>query len=145
MKETFYPFTQSDDELRYEFVSISAAKTVRKVVLLSPTNLPNVYNLALCDVLDTGELCDLAESNNSDLRTILATVSKIIEDFLHQFPKSFIAFRGSDNRRQRLYRIVISKELPEIIKKFEIYGGIENEIFLFQPNVSYDFYLINKL
>jgi hypothetical protein len=144
MNESSYPFTLSRQELRYEFVSVSAEKEVRKVVLLSQTSLLKVYNLALFDELDTGKLCDVSESNNNDLKTILATVVKIIEDFLDKSPKCLVAFRGSDNRRQRLYRIVIARELSKIIEKFEVFGGIETQIFLFEPNVDYEFYLISK-
>ncbi|MEO6282780.1 MAG: hypothetical protein ABIN80_03045 [Dyadobacter sp.] len=144
MNEHSYPFTLSRREFCYEFVSVSAEKEVKKVVKLSQTNLPNVYNLALFDELDTGKLCDMAESNNNDLKTILATVIKIIEDFLDRSPKCFVAFRGSDQRRQRLYRIVIARELSEIIENFEVFGGIETQIFLFKPNVDYEFYLISK-
>ncbi|MCF0039421.1 DUF6934 family protein [Dyadobacter fanqingshengii] len=145
MQEDFYPFSLSHHKLRYEFVSVSTIKEIRKVVTLDLTTSANTYNLALLDTLDSGKLSDLVESNNNDLSKVLATIFQIIENFFRKCPKSLIAFRGSDERRQRLYRIVITRELSKIVKKFEVYGSIENQIFLFEPNIEYDFYLISKL
>ncbi|MCF2498508.1 DUF6934 family protein [Dyadobacter chenhuakuii] len=145
MQETFYPFTLTRHELRYEFVSVSIAKHVKKIVTLNLTTSVNTYNLALLDILDNGRLSDMSESNNQDLRKILSTIIKVIEDFTSKYPRSSVAFRGSDQRRQRLYRIVIARELSEILKKFEVHGSIENEMHLFEPNVDYDFYLISRI
>lgn len=145
MNENPYPFTLSRTEYRYEFVSISAKKQVRKVVLLSQTEEINIFNLALLDILEDGETSDIAETNNEDLKTVLATVIKIIDDFLTKKPTCYIVFRGSEERRQRRYRIVISRELTEISKIFDVFGGIGKTIHLFEPNKPFDYFLIRKL
>ncbi len=145
MNENPYPFTLSRTEYRYEFVSISPKKQVRKVVLLSQTEEIDIFNLALLDMLEDGETSDLTETNNEDLKTVLATVIKIIDDFLTKKPACYIVFRGSEERRQRLYRIVISRELTEINKFFEVFGGIGKTIHLFEPNKPFDYFLIRKL
>jgi hypothetical protein len=54
MNESSYPFTLSRQELRYEFVSVSAEKEVKKVVILSQADESQIYNLALFDLFDTG-------------------------------------------------------------------------------------------
>lgn len=52
MNENAYPFTLSRTEFHYEFVSISAKKEVRKIVLLNETAVSKIYNLALLDLLE---------------------------------------------------------------------------------------------
>jgi hypothetical protein len=42
MQETFYPFTLTRHELRYEFVSVSTEKRVRKVVLVRKSDDDNL-------------------------------------------------------------------------------------------------------
>ena len=145
MNENAYPFTLSRTELRYEFVSISDKKEVRKIVLLSQTGDIGTYNLALLDLLENGELSDISETNNDDMITVFATVIKIISDFFNKVPNSNVVFKGSDKRRQRLYRIIIGKEISEISKKFDVFGGIGDSVFFFEPNTLYEFYLIKKL
>lgn len=144
MNEKPYPFTLSRTEYRYEFVSVSLEKEVRKIVLLSQTDAVNIFNLALLDVLEDGDTSDISETRNDDLKTVLATVIQIINVLLTTKPNYLIAFKGSDQRRQRLYRIVISKELSEIRKKFDVFGGIGNAIHLFESNKQFDYYLIQK-
>lgn len=144
MDEKQYPFIQSRIDFRYEFLSISDKKEVKKVVIFSAID-GYFYNLALLDELENGELSDIAETKNKDLITVMATVFQIVDDFLNKNPQFVVVFRGSSQTRQRLYRIIISKELPNILTKFEIFGGIgENQIYLFEPNIDYDFFLIKK-
>ncbi len=70
---------------------------------------------------------------------------KIIEDFLSKFPEKIVAFKGSDDRRTRLYRIVISKEIDKLKERFIILGLLENgEYELFQINQNYKTFLIIK-
>jgi len=144
MNEDSYEFTLSRTEYRYEFVSISAKKNVRKVVLFSQTSSVNTYNLALLDLLDTGELSDMTETNNNDFVIVMATVFKIVIDFFDKLPGSNVVFGGSDDRRQRLYRIIIGRELEEITKTFDMYGIFGNMIEKFESNKIYDLYLIKK-
>lgn len=84
------------------------------------------------------------EYRYDDLKTVLATIIQIINVFLTTKPNYLIAFKGSDQRRQRLYRIVISKELSEIRNKFDVFGGIGDTIHLFESNKQFDYYLIRK-
>lgn len=77
------------------------------------------------------------------MRIVLATVIRIIDDFLHQYPNAIVLFRGSDERRQRLYRLIINRELSEIQKKFIVLGGFDDlQPESFQADQQYDYFLI---
>ncbi|SKB55615.1 DUF6934 family protein [Dyadobacter psychrophilus] len=140
-----YPFSVFNAEFRYEFVSISATKAVQKVVLFVGTGASGTYNLALLDVLQDGSLCDVVETRNGDFRKVLATVFQIIHHFFERNPDCVVMFLGSDERRHRMYRIVINREIHQISKLFIVSGVIGDFSEYFQPNTDYDYYLIEKL
>jgi hypothetical protein len=144
MDEKPYSFSLSRTEFRYEFESVSQEKVVQKVVLFTQTDSPQIFNLALLDVLEGGKMSDVSVTNNDDLRTVIATVFKIIEDFLNKNQDRFVIFKGSDDRRQRLYRIVIGRELELLQQNFQIWGVVDNEITIFEINKEINFYLIGK-
>ena len=144
MNELPYEFSLVKKEYRYEFLSVSTVKKVQKVVLLTQTQYPNIYNLALLDTMENGTLSDITVTDNNDLKTVLATVIKIIDSFLNENPNSFVIFKGSDDRRYRLYRIIISRELAEIQKSFKVLAIKNNEIISFSSETEMDFYLIGK-
>lgn len=143
MEEIPYNFKEVQVKI-YEFESKSASKTVLKRVVFSEYQA-NVFNLALLDVLPDGETSDISESKNNDIRIILATVIRIISDFFNQNPNVIITFRGSDHRRQRLYRLVIGRELSVIEAKFRIFGLIDGVIERFEPDKHYEVFIIQKL
>ena len=144
MDEQGYSYSFNRVTFEYEFFSISSVKKVRKVVVFSEME-KDVYNLALLDEIEDGFLSDMSESNNDDLVTVMATVIKIVDDFLTKNPHFFVVFSGSDERRQRLYRIIITKELEKIKQKFEIFSVNKNGIIPFQANQEYEFILIKKI
>ena len=116
MEEQKYPFNLVQRELRYEFWSRSKEKSIKKIVIFTKVGYKedNFYNLALMDELADGELSDISESRNSDMKTILATVFAIADDFLTKNSDSVIVFKGSDARRHRLYRIALNREIDKI-------------------------------
>ena len=67
-----------------------------------------------------------------------------ITDFLDKNPTVIVLFQGSDEKRQRLYRIVINREIETILQQFRIFGSIDNQIEVFESNRSYNFFLIIK-
>lgn len=142
MQEESYPYTSNNRYFRYEFESVSDSKIVRKVVRITRTDVPNVFNLALLDILADGTLSDISESRNRDLRKILATVFRIIIDFYTHKPRAFLLFRGSDPRRHRLYSIVIAREFNLLSERFVIYGIKNDALWPFVQNSHFDFYLI---
>lgn len=145
MEENPYPFYLKNLDLRYEFDSINNEKVIQKAVTFTQTPVEDIYNLALFDILADGKESDMVVSDNQDLPTVLATVIKIIEEFLNKFPEKIVTFKGSDDRRTRLYRIVISKEIDKIKERFMVLGLLENgEYELFQINQNYKAFLIIK-
>lgn len=146
MKEKAYAFLLMQEQALYEFTSVSSNKKIVKAVLLeSSKTADKLFNLALMDADDEGLLSDEVESRNGDLRKVLATVFQIIRHFLDRHPKAIISFRGNDERRHRLYRVAIAHELQYLARDFEIYGGRNNAVFLFEPNTAYEHYYIRKI
>lgn len=146
MDETPYSFSADPVSIQYTFDSTSETKTVKKIVRFTETDLPYVFNLALLDRFDDGEESDSSVTNNNDLKTVLATVMWIIHGFLTKFPGKIVTFTGSDARRIRLYRIVISREIEAIRKQYDVFGLVEDQLEEFQPDVAYEqFFFILKL
>ena len=144
MDEPSYPFQADDSTFVYHFKSRSASKLIQKVVLITETGRANVFNLALLDELDNGEFSDMSVSNNDDMIPVLATVSKIIADFLNCFPDSSVAFRGSDARRDRLYRMALGRELVKLKQAYDVYGFDGERFISFERNQLYQGFLIRK-
>ena len=67
---------KSDDSLTYfEFVSVGSKGPVRKTIEFQTTTITGLYNLAFGDKHpETGELNDLAVTNNGDTWKVLGTV-----------------------------------------------------------------------
>ena len=70
-----YPLSAEDDLTTFEFISEGPKGLIRKLVQFTPTNLQGFYILAFGDKdNETGQIDDLAISNNNDTEKILATV-----------------------------------------------------------------------
>lgn len=144
MEEQKYPFILVSNEIRYEFISTDSTKEIKKVVVITEVDNNILYNLALLDELENGELSDISESRNKDMRIILATVFQIVNVYLEKYPNRLIIFKGSDERRQRLYRIVIERELSNILTKFTVFGYYGGQIMPFESNKESDYFLIKR-
>lgn len=145
MNEEHHSFGLSRQEFRYEFVSIGKRKQITKIVLFTETHLDKIYNLALFDCLEDGSVSAYVDSGNGDERLVFATIIKIIEHFLTIKPDCLIIFRGNDDRRHRLFRIVITTVLSDLSKTFQVYGIVRDRSLRFKPNKLYDSYMIRKL
>jgi hypothetical protein len=144
MEEQKYPFSLVQRELRYEFWRRSEEKEIKKIVIFTKVGYveDNFYNLALMDELANGDLSDISESRNNDMKTILATVFGIANDFLMKNPDAIVAFKGSDYRRHRLYRIALNREKERLSEKFIIAGYTDGEVYPFEINGEYEQFLI---
>ncbi len=111
---------------------------------MTPTSQLNVYNLALLDELPDGNLSDSVVTDNKDMPMVLATVFRIAADFLDRFPSYAIVFQGSDARRNRLYRIALSRELFRLEQTYKLMGFDGQQFVPFEPNGSYQTFLIRK-
>lgn len=143
MKES-YPFKLVHGPFQYQFESVSEDKKIQKFVFLTQTKNKTIFNLALLDWTEHGGFSDQVESNNGDLVTVLSTVFRIVEHFLRENPECLIMFRGHEKRRHRLYRIVLSRELASLSRKFRVFGGAPDNFKPFKPNTDYDFYFIKQ-
>lgn len=143
MNEPHYPFEASSNQFRYEFESVSEEKTVRKVVVFQETGLLNLYNLALLDILENGEESDMTISNNRDLEMVMATVLQIIATFLDKNPACSVHFKGNEERKTRLYRIVIGREISQLRQRFDVFGVTPQRSELFRSNTSYDAFVVS--
>ncbi len=85
MDENLYPFSTDPIGVQYRFESVSDDRIVEKVARLTEMSLPDVYNAALLDILDDSSESDVSVTDNGDLRTVLATVMQIIDNFLTRF------------------------------------------------------------
>jgi hypothetical protein len=108
-----------------------------------PQKFNKVYNLALGDVQENGEIDDSMVSDNNDRDLVLATVIQTLLLFFQHYPKRAVYIEGNDDRRTRLYRAAISRELDNARDLFDIYGVYENSNFeRFTPNRPYIAFLI---
>lgn len=89
-----------------------------------------------------------ARVNNGDMNKILSTVVMAICRFLDNYPDNFVFFMGSTPARTRLYRMMITNNLEELTKQFEIYGGNNlNETWSFRnfkKEISYSGFAIKN-
>jgi hypothetical protein len=145
MNTPIYEYIGPITEYRYQFTSLSTEKEVTKVVRFTPTTADMVYNLALFDQLsDGGESNDKTETRNKDMDKVLATVLGIIINFLHVNPFWFVYIEGSDNKRKRLYQILVNREYDRLKDNYLVFGGNGIEMESFEKGKSYEFFLIAK-
>ena len=145
MKLPQYPLAADSDLTAFEFVSEGTKGNIVKMVQLSPTNLKGLYNLAFGDKDHlTGEIDDLAISNNGDSEKVLATVAATVYAFTDKYPDAWIYATGSTKARTRLYRMGITKYLSEITHDFEILGQRNNDWETFKKGVDYAGFLVKR-
>ncbi len=129
----------------FEFISEGTRGNIRKLIQFQETNEKNLYNIAFGDKdEDTGEINDLAVSNNGDIEKVLATVVSALYAFCDRYPDAFIYATGSTNSRTRLYRMGITKFLEELKIDFYIYGQIGDDFYDFETNENYIGFLVQR-
>lgn len=70
-----YPFTrfqEADEAVLYAFTSSSPQRTIQKLVIFTPID-KDQHNVALVELLTSGELSDTAVSSHQDMEQVLAT------------------------------------------------------------------------
>ena len=145
MLEKYTDIETSTDFTAFEFDSIGPKGKVRKIVLYTPFDLKNYFNLGFGDKnLDTGEFDDLIITNNGDSGKILATVASTLLTFTDQYPYAKVIIAGSTGSRTRLYRINIASNLSIIRENFTVLGLYENAWLPFEKDVRYDAFLVHR-
>jgi hypothetical protein len=129
----------------FEFVSVGPKGGISKLVQFGETNLKGLYNLAFGDRdTKTGEINDSVVSNNSDSGKVLATVVSAIYSFTDKYPDAWIYATGSSKSRTRLYRMGLTKYLPEIEGDFELYGQSKGDWVRFEKGIEYEAFLVQR-
>ncbi len=134
MLDETYPYKTANFSKFFTFKSQSEDRTVVKVVQFSQVQ-ENVYNLGLAD-FDAGKLEFRVSSNNHDLVKVIGTVSEIIRHFTNLFPEREVFITGEE-RRMKLYNLVIKRRWTEIEPIFWVFGLVEDEWTSFIPGEHY--------
>jgi hypothetical protein len=145
MKLERYELKANEKLTTFEFISEGPKGKIHKLIQFSPTNLKGLFNLAFGDKnLKTGEIDDLAISNNGDSEKILATVVASVYAFTDINPDAWIYATGSTKSRTRLYQIGISKYFEQAKNDFEVFGQLQNEWKPFEKGVNYEAFAVKK-
>ncbi|MBL0739912.1 DUF6934 family protein [Chryseolinea lacunae] len=145
MNVPYYPLFPSDDLMHFKFFSEGPRGRIVKVITytLIKTRPFVVFNLALGDVeRRTRQLTHSSVSDNGDRDKVLMTVAKSVEFFIDRYPGVWIVAHGNTPTRTRLYRMLISNNLDEIQRKFNVYGIKGTNTELFRKNENYDGFIV---
>jgi hypothetical protein len=122
----------------FEFLSEGRKGKIIKVVQFQRMNLPDLYNLAFGDKnLATGEIDDIAITDNGDSEKVLATVVAAIYAFSNQHTNAWVYATGSTKSRTRLYRMGINKYFDIVKEDFDIMGEYLNEWEWYEKGKDY--------
>ena len=137
---------KSDNTLTYfEFISVGSNGAIRKMIEFQATSKPGLYNLAFGDKNpDTGDIDDLAISNNGDTEKILGTVIASLYAFFDKNPEAIVYATGSTAARTRLYRMGINKFYTEIQNDFYLYGQIDDKLYIFETGKEYEGFVAQR-
>ena len=145
MKIEKYALKAERDLTVFEFISEGPNGLIRKLIQFQETNQPNLYNLAFGDKnSETGEIDDLAISNNGDSEKVLATVVAALYAFFDKHPDSFVYATGSTSVRTRLYRMGITRFYEEMSQDFDLYGQIGDDFHKFEIGKNYVGFLTQR-
>lgn len=139
-----YTFRSDEEYTSFHFQSVGKRGIFDKLILIRQLSEEH-YNLALLDYnMNTREYSDVSITDNGDMPEVLATVMKAILLFLDKYPDRKLNFQGSTKPRTRLYQIAINKIYPDIKNDLTIYGWKNSEWIVFEPNLSFESFLIGK-
>jgi len=145
MKLDRYELKAGKNLTTFEFISEGPQGQISKMVQFTSTNYKGLYNLSFGDKHpETGQIDDVAISNNGDSERVLATVVTTVYAFTDKYPDAWIYATGSSKVRTRLYRMGISKYLGDAKKDFVIFGLLHNEWELFVSGTDYEAFVVKR-
>lgn len=146
MKLERYEFKSGDKFLTYEFLSEGSKGKIQKVIQFSLVNQDtSFFNLAFGDKNPrTGEIDDMAITDNGDSEKVLATVVAAIYAFCDKFPDAWIYATGSTAARTRLYKMGINRYLKIVQDDFEVFGLTQNEWERFIKGKDYQAFIVKR-
>jgi hypothetical protein len=142
MNEPSYELTVLKEAHRFDFVSTGPINIIKSIVYFK-TQDPYLVTLTLGNVLPDAKLDVLTVNDNGDRDKILATVVRSIGIFLNIHPDHTVMFAGNTPARTRLYKMVISKELPRLADCYLVHGITESSIEVFNSGANYIGFLIS--
>ena len=90
------------------------------------------------------ELNDRAVTNNNDRLKILATVARVVDDFIDSRPNAIIYVKGSTLSRIRLYQMAIAMFWLEINQRYEVLGRTKDEWIFFRKGMNFEEFLVYR-
>lgn len=146
MKKENYPFHELEPNLAYYFTSIGKNGKITKVIYFQEIDT-NTYNIVLGDFNPNLQppIDDQQISNNGDLPKVMATVAKILLDFLTNNPKAKLYIEGNHPTKQLLYHRILRNYYEELTQLFAILGVLSVDIQVpFNPEHQYQGYIIQN-
>jgi hypothetical protein len=139
-----YPVKTAENQLLFQFESISEKKRINKAVYFNKlSESPLLFEMVMGDIGEDENIDFLSVSNNDDRDEVLYTVFQIMAQVLDKFPNAKIVFYGSTPVRTRLYRILISKFLETAQGVYIIKGIIDDKLELFNKNTNYSAFVVH--
>ena len=127
----------------FTFVS-KGIKDVKKVIQITATDLPNVYNLAMGDEI-SGEIDYTNRTNNGDTGRVMETIAHIILQYTATNPDRSVFVAGNTPAKTRLYQMYLSNNLQSVETVFEVYGLMAGTSFeVFQKNKNFSGFLVRR-
>lgn len=140
-----YQLKSEEEFTRFEFISEGSKGVIRKLIEFQRTTDPDTYNLAFGDKHPvTGDINDLAISDNGDTDKVLATVVAAVYAFLDSHPTAFVYAQGSTKSRTRLYRMGINRFFRDMQQDFYLYGRVGEDFVNFEPDSAYEGFLAQR-
>ena len=137
---------KSDETLTvFEFISEGLKGPIRKLIHFQPTPEKGFFNLSFGDKnAETGDIDDLAISNNGDTEKVLGTVVSALYAFFDKHPDAFVYATGSTKARTRLYRMGITKFYKEIKNDFYLFGQVGDSFYNFEIGKDFNGFLAQR-
>ncbi|TAE11731.1 MAG: hypothetical protein EAZ95_13250 [Bacteroidetes bacterium] len=130
MNRAYYSFTftePNEQDYYYFFTSIGKKGEVLKLTAFQLVH-EGLYNVALVDFdAQTQDGDDTVVTNNQDMSKVLATVARILFDFLTRFPTVSILIEANSETKRKLYNRLIRNNLQDIPKEYEVLGVLHTE------------------
>jgi hypothetical protein len=143
MNQPRYLLEVSADFMAFEFVSEGRNGKIPKAIRYTQTENPLIWNLGFGDLDSTsGEINDLAVSDNGDSKQVLATVAQSCLEFSSRFPEVLIYAEGSTPARTRLYQMGICQNYVAINELFRIWGLFKGQWQPFTLGKNYTAFLV---
>lgn len=145
MMQERYEIKGGESLMVFEFVSEGPKGKINKMIRYEEIEVNNLFNLSFGDKSElTGDIDDMAISNNNDTVKILNTVVSTVYTITDMHPDAWIHAAGSTPSRTRLYRMGLTKYLDQAEKDFILYGQKDGEWEIFVKDRNYEGFLVHR-